>query len=238
MFKKSYIGLLLCLVIASTVIFSGCFIRGRIVDQNGRGIAGVTVRLNGPQSGETTTDRRGNYQFGSLERGNRLSEGNYTITPTGNFSPTSEDATITTRVINGFGTFTVPVSRVEFREASSTEPDPGVCTYAEIDVPLLNTGADVDAKGNARHRVREDCEQDFRVEIEDVPTGDYDLFVGGVNLGTITVVDTGLEIEGDIDFDTDPDDPDEILLDFDPRGQLIEIEQGGTVFLSLSFPAA
>ena len=42
--------------------------------------------------------------------------------------------------------------------------------------------------------------------------------------------------EGEIEFDTDPDDPGELLLDFDPRGELIEIEQGGTVFLSRTFP--
>jgi hypothetical protein len=93
----------------------------------------------------------------------------------------------------------------------------------------LNDGVIPQAKGKARFRVRDDCSEDFRVEIEDLPVGDYNLLVGGVNQGTITVTDTGGETEGEIEFDTDPDDPGELLLDFD-------IEQGGTVFLSRTFP--
>jgi len=110
-----------------------------------------------------------------------------------------------------------------------------VCTFAEVELPLTSTGVDPDASGKARLRVRDDCDRDFRVEIEDVPLGAYDLLVGGVFRGIITVIDTGTEIEGDIEFDTDPDDPDEVLLDFDPAGALIEVVQGATTFFSSTF---
>jgi hypothetical protein len=53
----------------------------------------------------------------------------------------------------------------------------------------LNDGVIPQAKGKARFRVRDDCSEDFRVEIEDLPVGDYNLLVGGVNQGTITVTD-------------------------------------------------
>jgi hypothetical protein len=89
------------------------------------------------------------------------------------------------------------------------------CEFSEISQSIASTGVDPDGKTDARFRIREDCDRDFRVEIEDVPTGDYVLFVGGVNQGTITVTDTGGETEGEIEFDTDPDDPGELLLDFD-----------------------
>ncbi len=110
------------------------------------------------------------------------------------------------------------------------------CEFSEISQLIDSTGVDPDGKADARFRIREDCDRDFRVEIEDVPAGAYELFVGGENRGTITVTDTGGETEGEIEFDTEPDDPGEILLDFDPRGKIIEIEQGGTVFLSRAFP--
>ncbi|MEN8261832.1 MAG: hypothetical protein ABFS02_14920, partial [Pseudomonadota bacterium] len=105
-----------------------------------------------------------------------------------------------------------------------------ICAPVEQKAALVNTGVDIDAKGDARFRERDDCDQDFRVEIEDLPPGDYALDVGGINRGTVTVVDTGSEFEGQIEFDTEPE-PDEELLDFDPRGELLEIKQGATVFL-------
>jgi len=118
----------------------------------------------------------------------------------------------------------------------TTTGPPTACTFEETEVQLLNDGIIPQAKGKARFRVRDDCSEDFRVQIEDLPVGDYNLLVGGVNRGAITVTDTGGETEGEIEFDTEPDDPGELLLDFDPRGELIEIKQGGTVFLSRAFP--
>jgi hypothetical protein len=119
----------------------------------------------------------------------------------------------------------------------TTTTPPSACTFEEAEVPLFNSGIFPQAKGKARFRMRDDCSEDFRVEIEDLPVGDYDLLVGGVNRGAITVTNTGSETEGQIEFDTDPDDPDELPLTFDPRGELIEIERGGDVVLSRPFPA-
>ena len=115
----------------------------------------------------------------------------------------------------------------------------GACDTAilEIELPMTNTGVISGAKGEARLRHRADCSQDFRVEIEDVPLGNYTLRVAGDNKGTITVVNTGTENEGEVEFDTDPDDPHELPMTFDPAGKLIEVLQGGTVILSLQFPS-
>src|SRR5262245_33618626 len=108
-----------------------------------------------------------------------------------------------------------------------------VCTPSESTTVLNNVGPDPDASGKARFRVKDDCDRDFEVEIEDLPVGMYDVVVGGVVRGAIDVVDLGNgEVEGEIEFDTDADDPGEVLLDFDPTGQTIEIRQGTTVFLS------
>jgi hypothetical protein len=75
------------------------------------------------------------------------------------------------------------------------------------------------------------------VEIENLPAGDYTLRVGGVDRTTITVADIGGgDFQGHAEFDTDPDQPGEILLTFDPRGQLVEIVQTDTLYLSRIMP--
>lgn len=84
----------------------------------------------------------------------------------------------------------------------------------------------------------------FEVEIEDVLPGTYEVFVGGAKVGEIAVDGEG---EGTLRFDSvpatgvdedDSDDSMDQLLTFDPRGQLIEIQQSGTTVFSGTLPAA
>ncbi|MBW2315947.1 MAG: hypothetical protein JRH10_17390 [Deltaproteobacteria bacterium] len=107
-----------------------------------------------------------------------------------------------------------------------------VCDPTESEVFLIPTG--LGGKAKARNRTRDDCDRDFRVEVEEVPEGTYELLVGGISRGTLEVVfdASSGENEGQIEFDTDPDDPGELLLDFDPVGQVIEVVQGATLFFS------
>jgi len=109
----------------------------------------------------------------------------------------------------------------------------GSCDGAplEIDLPLISTGAASGAQGDVRYRIRDDCRTDFKVEIEDVADGSYELQVGGVARGTITVVAGN----GELEF-SDPVEPGKTLLEFDPRGQLVEVLSGATVILERSFP--
>ena len=113
---------------------------------------------------------------------------------------------------------------------------PPVCSESDVRLDLVNVGPEPDAKGDARHRVLDDCDRSFRVEIEDLADGSYDLFVGGIDRGNITVTDVAGEHRGEIEFHTDPSEVGKELLNFDPRGQTIEVEQGATTFLSLDFP--
>ena len=124
--------------------------------------------------------------------------------------------------------------------ANGTPPGPSACTEppSEIRVALFNDGtADPDAKGDARYRVRDDCSVDFRVEIEKLPAGEYDLIVNGFNRGTIAVSLVNTDFQGEIEF-RNPVESGKILLEFDPRGQLVEVRQGATTFLSRNFPAS
>jgi hypothetical protein len=77
--------------------------------------------------------------------------------------------------------------------------------------------------------------REFRVELEDVAAGSYTLNVGGTDRGTIDVVAVEGGTEGEVEF-RDPPEPDHLPLDFDPRGQLVQILDNGSVVLSGMFP--
>ena len=105
----------------------------------------------------------------------------------------------------------------------------------EIEVEFTNNGVFTQASGDARLRPRED-RTDFRVEIEDLPIGPYSLRVGGQTVGVIQVMMLADgSIEGELEF-RNPVEPGKILLDFDPRGQNIEVLDGSTVILETLFP--
>lgn len=107
----------------------------------------------------------------------------------------------------------------------------------EIEVDLTNTGVYTLASGDARLRPETD-RTDFSVEIEDVPIGSYTLRIGGNVVGTIEVVQLqDGSVEGELEF-RNPVEPGKILLDFDPRGQQIDVLEGETVIMETLFPNA
>ncbi|WP_181918915.1 hypothetical protein [Wenzhouxiangella sediminis] len=105
---------------------------------------------------------------------------------------------------------------------------------SETEVDLINTGLDPDASGDAELEQRSN-RVEFDVEIEDLDTGTYELWVGGELRGEIQVVPSDDGTEGEIEF-RNPVEAGKELLDFDPIGQWISIEQGGNVFLEAQFP--
>ena len=125
---------------------------------------------------------------------------------------------------------------VTYLQSTIGEPTPGSCELIDEEPDMTSTGADGDAKGKARVRQETDCDRDLRVEIEDVPVGTYELLVGGIVRGSFDVVDVAGDVEGQIEFDNDPDQSGELLLDFDPRGQTAEVRQGATVYLTVTLP--
>jgi hypothetical protein len=99
---------------------------------------------------------------------------------------------------------------------------------------LVNAGLDADAAGKAKHEVRRDRTR-FSVEVEKLPAGRYELRVGGAEKASLAVNALG---RGKAEFSTRRSGADRIKLplDFNPSGQLIEVAQGGSVFLSVVFP--
>ncbi|MCA9294522.1 MAG: hypothetical protein KDA20_11985 [Phycisphaerales bacterium] len=106
----------------------------------------------------------------------------------------------------------------------------------ETEIPLVRSAdAPTSAAGKIRYRERSG-RRDVRAEIEDVPVGDYQLFVGGQLRATVAVVAVPGGTEGEAEF-RDPVEPGKILLDFDPRGQSIAWRFNGVTVLSNDFPA-
>jgi len=105
----------------------------------------------------------------------------------------------------------------------------------EIEVDLINAGVFPAGSGDAEFEQRSN-RVDFDVEIEDVPTGGYTLRVGGIERGTIEVVETVNGPEGELEFRF-PAEAGKLPLDFDPRGQAIEVLDGATLVFSVDFPS-
>ncbi len=107
----------------------------------------------------------------------------------------------------------------------------------DIEVELNNPGVYPAASGDAKLEPRED-RVDFSVEIEDVPVGSYDLRIGGNIVGAIEVITMpDGSVEGELEF-RNPVEPGKSLLNFDPRGQQIDVLEGTTVILEQLFPSS
>ena len=107
--------------------------------------------------------------------------------------------------------------------------------FVEIEVDLENTGVLVEAKGEAEWEMNSN-RVEFSVEIEDVPVGLYTLKVGGVEVGIIEAFEMHMGgIFGHIMF-RDPESYGRAHLDFEPRGQKIEVFQGESIILEVDFP--
>jgi hypothetical protein len=106
-----------------------------------------------------------------------------------------------------------------------------------IDEALTSTGLDPDASGDAKFRIDDQGRHRFSVEIEDVPAGLYELWVAGIKRGTISAQVSSNGVKGELEF-SNPTDAGELALNFDPRGQLIEVKTVAGVFFSQLFGLA
>ena len=106
----------------------------------------------------------------------------------------------------------------------------GGCQAIDSQVPLVNCGAIPGATGQRRLRVRPNCRKNLRVEIQGVPGGSYPVLVAGTVRGTIVVGALG---QGQIEFDTSPG-AGQLLLNFDPTGEVDVNTSGGRLVLSQS----
>jgi hypothetical protein len=104
----------------------------------------------------------------------------------------------------------------------------------EFELPL-NASAGVTGTASMRYRYDNSNDRDFKVKIRNLPLGSYDLKVNSVVVGSISVVTSGGQTEGEIEFESSPDSGDE-KLDFAVNGQLVEITKGEVLYFSRTAP--
>jgi hypothetical protein len=107
-------------------------------------------------------------------------------------------------------------------------PDVNTCEPSTKSQALAATqSAPPGASATGTLIVRTDCGRHFQVQVQGLLPGDYQLFVGSSQKGTITVAANpppSLGTQGGVNFDTTPT-ASENLLDFDPIGQVVEVRQ-------------
>jgi hypothetical protein len=96
-------------------------------------------------------------------------------------------------------------------------------------------GGGTGGSGTATHEDRGKRET-FTIEVEGIPMGFYDVFVGGARVADLTVSPTGTGSEGTVEFDTKRT-AGKRRLNFDPRGKAIEIRNALVVVLAGTLPA-
>jgi hypothetical protein len=100
-----------------------------------------------------------------------------------------------------------------------------------LQVELFNDGPEMEVELERRaNRI------DFKVELEDVAVGSYTLTVGGTQRGSLQVVSVPGGTEGELELRFPPDTT-HGLLDFDPRGQLIQLSGPGGFQISGVLPS-
>ena len=107
--------------------------------------------------------------------------------------------------------------------------------FVEIEIDLENTVTLPEASGEAEWEMNAQ-RVEFSVAIEDVPVGSYPLIVGGVEVGIIEAFEMhDGDVYGRIKF-RDPESYGREHLDFEPRGQKIEVLRGIDIILEVNFP--
>jgi hypothetical protein len=95
---------------------------------------------------------------------------------------------------------------------------------------IPSTGVDSDGTAKVKYRVDPNARRKFSVELEDVPTGAYELVVDNTVHGTINMVTTSGGTEGEIEFSSRDDDGDELPLLFEPTTATFVVRSGGVVY--------
>lgn len=130
------------------------------------------------------------------------------------------------------------ISLVRLTQIRSTDcsggisDDVGSAGFLDQTIALGNSGVYPAASGEVRY-VQAPGNVEFEVEIEDLPEGNYQLLVGGIERAIIVVTDRGDgSTQGEVEFESPADGNNDILLDFVVVGQPVEILEDTTVVLS------
>ena len=177
--------------------------------------------------------------------GNSFDPDNVQVHPWGTLTVSFSSCTQGTVQFNpvnpGLAAGSIPITRLSMPYNTSCSGgisgDSSSATSAgEIVQFMSNTGVVASAQGKLKFSETA-SRTEFSAEAEDLPAGAYLLFVDGVRRGSIAVVASVGGSNGELEFRS-PVEPGKVLLDFDPRGKLVQIRQGSTVFLTATLGTA
>lgn len=96
------------------------------------------------------------------------------------------------------------------------------------------------APDDSRSRVKIQRMATGKIELEidarDLPEGDYEVVVNDVVLGALKMIADDDRTEGEQEFETNPNDDDELPLPFDPAGLPVSLRRGGVVYFAGTVP--
>lgn len=108
----------------------------------------------------------------------------------------------------------------------------------EVEVGLTRSDdAPIGSRVRAKIRRMPSGEIELEFDGRNLAAGTYDVVVNGTKIGELVMADDDGRTEGEVEFETTPDDEDENALPFDPSGLPVEIKQGSTVFFSGNIPS-
>jgi hypothetical protein len=171
--------------------------------------------------------------------GNSFDPANIQVEPWGSLTVRFSSCTQGTVQFNpdnpAFASGSMPITRLSMPYNSSCSggisgDSSTTSSFGTIVQFMTNTGVVPAAQGKLKFDEMP-SRTEFSAEAEDLPIGAYALFVDGVQRGTINVAAAATGSNGELEFRS-PVEPGKVLLDFDPRGKLVQIRQGSTVFLS------
>ncbi len=110
----------------------------------------------------------------------------------------------------------------------------GAPPFGNLTRMVALSASDGVASGDAKLK-QQPNQVSFSVEIEDVAIGSYELYVGATRRGQIVASNQNGQVKGELEFQT-PVEPGKQLLNFDPRGQRIEVRNANGVVLFAQFP--
>lgn len=110
---------------------------------------------------------------------------------------------------------------------------PGLTVCDPVDVTLGPVGLSGGGSLEAIFTIASDCERELFISLESVAEREHDVFIG--DAGPIPIpISSG---DGDVTLSTEPEGGD-LPLDFDPRGDPVEVFDGDTQLFDGTFPAS
>lgn len=110
----------------------------------------------------------------------------------------------------------------------------------EVEIGLARVAAPNDSRARVKIQRMATGKIEFEIDLRDdselMPEGDYEIVIDGIARGFLPTERDGDRLEGEVEFETNPNDDDELPLDFEVIGLPVELRFGGVVYFAGTVP--